>query len=208
MPPQQPYYQPKPAPGLEQYDFIMGGSGGPRGGFSASSDMKTRLIIVIGGAVVLLIAAFVFISILSRSSQLDPQPLITLAQQQTELSRISERPALQAKQQPTENLAANTWLSLLTEQRQVAKFLEKHGTKLDNKTLQATKNAKTDTELKTALTNGDYDQVYVSIAQAQLTTYARTLKQALQSATDPSERQLISTAYAHAQLLIEQSKVQ
>ena len=184
-------------------------AGGPaaRSPLSGGSSMTTRLLIVLGGAAILLIAAWILISILSNGSGLDTKALTSLAQQQTELARISDMPITTAVQQPTQNFAATTEMTLLTEQQVFVSYLQKYaGNKPDAPTLAGMKDSTTDTKLQTAKSDGSYDATYLSIAQTQLVAYQRSLKQAFTSAKSNSEKKLLSDAYAHSQLLVEQSQ--
>jgi hypothetical protein len=211
MPPQQPQYGRvnTTAHGPEQYDFILNsGSGKKSGGRLTGASSASRVLIVVGGLLVLLLVAWVFLSFVTRSPKANTAALLAIAQKQTELARISQQPADTATQEPTRDFARTTQLSLLTEQLTFTAYLQKHSSKVSNALLLATKNTKTDDALKQAQINGNYDQVYISTAQSQLASYEHALSQAITSAKLKSEKQLLQKAYAEAQLLTELSKQQ
>jgi hypothetical protein len=182
----------------------------PRGKLNIgdSSSPKMRLLLAAAGGLMLLIIAVVFISILSSTSSGDTTTLVAIAQQQTELARISQQPAMRATKHSTENFAATAQLSLSSERQILLSFLQKNGVKPDKKTLSGTQNTRTDTALQTAQTNGTYDTAYVSIMQSGLNSYEQKLRQTFANAKSASEKQLLSNAYTHAQLLVEQSNKQ
>lgn len=212
MPPQQtymPYGQtPAPVPGPEQYDFILNGNHKPASRFTTPRSMTGRILVVAGGGAVLLIAALVLVSILSKPTATNVTALESIAQRQTELARISQTPILAASSQTTQNFAATTMLSLLSEQQAFVSFLQQRGVKVSSSVLQATKDSSTDTTLKNAQTSGDYDQQYVAVADSQLNSYEQALRQEFTASKDASERQLISNAYMYAKLLSQQSTQQ
>jgi type II secretory pathway component PulM len=210
MPPQQQPYYPPPQPpnhGPEQYEFIMNaGSQRPSGLKGVTS--SNRLIYIIGGVLVLLIVVWILLSAVKGGQQTNGTTLFTLAQEQTELARISRQPATSASQQQTQNFAETTQLNMLTEQQAFTTYLQQHGVKVNAKTLSATSNAKTDADLQDAQTNGSYDQVYISITQSELAAYQHSISQTYASAKLASEKQLLQKAYGEAQLLVDMSKQQ
>lgn len=195
------------APNNGQYDFITNYGANNSGGlFSPNAPMKTRLLVVGGGAGLLLVLALLFFALLSRPAGLSASTFISIMQEQTELARISQLPAQNATAQPTQNFAATAQLSLLSERSVFVAYLQAHGSSVTIKTLQLSKNLKTDQTLQAAQTSGTYDQTYLSIAQAQLTTYEHSLKQAFDASKSTSQRQLLNDAFVQAQLLLAQSK--
>ncbi|HVU59711.1 MAG TPA: hypothetical protein VHC98_02640 [Candidatus Saccharimonadales bacterium] len=215
MPPQQPTpgYTPAPVPPVEsgQYDFIMNygknhrsfGSGLPTPGSAVS-----RALIFGGGVLALIIIAWLFFGVLlAKKPPVDAAAWIGIVQQQSELARISQDPVRQATGEPTQNFAETTRLTLLSDQQLLLTYLQQQGIKKpSNSVLAAKKNTQTDTDLQTAQTNGVYDQTYISVATDQLAAYEQALKQAFTSSKGAHGRQLLSDAYAHAQLLAQQSK--
>lgn len=190
-----------------RFDFIMGGSTPHASGIGGGSSAKTRVAVAGGGFAVIAILAWVFISFLTRPAGIDTGTLIAIAQKQTELARISQTPALDASQQATQNFAETTYLALLTAQLQFVSYLQKHSaTKVDSRTLSASKSAQTDTQLTNAKTTGTYDTAYIAIAQSQLAAYGQALAQAYAASKSTSERQLLKNAYDQTQLLSTMSR--
>lgn len=209
MPPQQTVFTPGQAPtpaNNGQFDFIVNANhGGGSSFFSANAPLKTRILIVAGGAAVLLTLALVLVAVISRAGSINSADLVNVAQRQAELARISQTPVTSADAQLTRNFAATTMLSLVSEQQTIIHFLAQNGTAVSTQVLQARKDAQTDTALKDAQTNGSYDQTYLSITKTQLQAYSQALKQAFQSASTIDEKFMLQDAYSQAQLLLAQS---
>ena len=208
MNPQQPTYgngPTLPSPGPEQYDFIMNAGPNQPLRLYGGNPANTRLFIVFGGAILALILIWIFLSLLSKATSINTTPILALAEQQNELSRISTDPSQRAFSQATQNFAITTELGLITDQQTFLSFLKKYGTNPSPQTLASTANPKTDNTLKEAQTTGSYDQTYLAIAQSQLNSYEQALKQAYATAKNSNEKKMLNIAYAHAQLLIQQS---
>ncbi|MGH7142107.1 MAG: hypothetical protein ACREF5_01365 [Candidatus Saccharimonadales bacterium] len=206
MPPQQNYEPAPPAPEPEQYDFIVDSNKHkPTINLIKVGSFKSRLIVAIGGAILLIIAIWVFISVLSNASTAPTAPLIAITQEQNELARISLTPAQSATEQPTQTFAITTNLSMQSEQQAFLAFLQTLGSTPSSSVQQATRNPKTDAALLAAQTDDTYDQTYISIAQSELTTYENTLKQTFANTKNTNERILLNTAYKQAELLMQQS---
>lgn len=213
MNPQQPPYGPPsqppafptaPQPNTGQYDFITAPQQPHHSLFGGGPKAKTIAIITGGAVLVIVLVWFIFSSIFGGQGPATA-PLVSLAQKQNELVRISSDALNQATEQTTKNLAANVEASLQTDQTSLLAFLQKHGTKVNPKVLAQTASKQTDSQLASAQTNGTYDHTYISIIQSQLTAYEQSLKSTFDSTTNPDERQLLSNEYANAQLLLQQS---
>jgi hypothetical protein len=207
MPPLQPDNLAPQAPPTNQYDFIV--NAGKRGPVTIlpsvnNSSLKTRLLVAGAGALVLIVLFWVFIALISSSSSSSTAPLISLAQQQNEIARVSTESAQDAVLPTTQTFAITTSLSLLSEQRAFLAYLRSLGSVPASSILQATRNSKTDATLKSALSNGNYDQAYIAITQSELASYEHNLKQVFADTKVVKERQLLQVAYQQAQLLVQQ----
>jgi len=191
-----------------QFDFIMGPGQkhSPAASSGGGAPATKRIALVAGGFVVLAVLIWVFISAITKPTGVNTTALLAIAQQQTELARISQTPASNAVQQPTQNFAETTYLTMLTNQTAFVNYISTHGApKPSSKTLSATQNAQTDTNLQNAQAAGTYDSTYVSTAKNQLTAYSQALAQAYASSKRASERTLLQDAYNQAQLLLTMS---
>ncbi len=205
MPPQQTVFSPGQAPvpqNTGQYDFIMQGNHRPKGLFSLGSSMQTRIIIILGGCIVLLLVGIIISAIFTKGGNNTNAALLGIAQRQAELARISQLPVSQADEQSTQNVAATMYASMLSEQALFSNLLASQGAKPSSKQLAARQSALTDNELASAKTSGTYDQTYLSIASTQLSSYIQALKLAYAAARTTAEKQDLHDAYGDAQLLL------
>lgn len=210
MNPQQPYYQPPPQPAppqnTGQYDFITDGGYQQPTRFGGGGSKKSLLIIVVG-ALVLIGLLWLIFSLVFGGTNNQLTPLVGIAQQQTEMLRITTAATNgdSLTTQDTKNFAHNAELSLTTDQKTTVDFMAKNGKKVDAKQLGLKQSKQTDDALAAASASGTYESTYVSIMQQQLKAYQASLKQTYNAATSPVEKQLLATEYDNAGLLVQQS---
>lgn len=201
MPPQQIANVSPPSP-PGQYDFIVNYNHRPGANWLLQASMKTRIMIFAGGLLVLVLVAWIFIALLTASGNASAQNLTALAAEQAELARISQDPAQNATTEATQDLASTLRLSLLTDEQTFVGYLNSVNAGPSADTLAQDLNHQTDAQLTSAKSSGTFDQTYASIAQQQLASYSSNLKHTFDSTSNATERQLLNTAYTHAQLLI------
>jgi hypothetical protein len=212
MQPQQPYYPPAPAPAppspnMGQYDFITGGSSPQPQRFNVPNSKKMILFVLIG-AVFVIGLVWLILSLIFSSGGDKLTPLIGVAQQQTEIVRITDAAIKDDKlsSQDIKNFAENTSLSIGTDKTAMLDFMAKNGLKIKDKTLTAKQSSQTDSALEAAKANGTYESTFVNIVQDQLKNYQSSLKKAYDGSTSSVERSFLSGQYSNAGLLLEQSE--
>lgn len=207
MPPQTPYQPPtlpQPIPNQSsKYDFIMSaGNSSRRRPFGGGNFSKLVLLAVVGVVVVviLLIASSIF-----GGGKTDPN-VIKIAQEQTELIRVSQLDYKDLAEQPTLNLALNTQLSMISAQQEYLKYLSEHGIGIKTKELGLAMNPQTDSQLTAAMANGQLDSTMNRILVDQLAGYQETIKQVFNTTTNNDTKKELKKMYDDAALLILQSK--
>lgn len=209
MQPSQPIYgsAPQPTQGPNpDYDFIVNYDKHHRNNWLLTASLKTRIFVVGGGLFALLLISWIFIALLSSAGSVSTAGLIDLTQRQNELVHLATIASTQAKQQPTIDFAASLRLSAQSDQNQLLSYLNLLHAKPSNEVLILRQSSTVDKQLTTAAASGAFDQTFVTTVQAQLATYIQALQQTYKSASTPTERQLLSQEYNHAQLLLTQSK--
>jgi hypothetical protein len=205
MQPQQPYSQPPQPPVPEnagQYDFIV------NNGTPANRPNPKTMFLFIGGTVVLVIALVWFIlSLFLGGNSGSSAPLVTIAQEQTEIARIATAAAQSnhLTSQDTRNFTRNTQLTISSDNTDLLALLKTDGKKLDEKQLGLKRSATTDSTLEAANSSGTYDSTLTGILQTQLKAYQTSIKQAYATSTSNKEKSLLNSEYDHATLLLEQS---
>lgn len=190
MPPQQ----------YNQYDFIMNAPKQQRG--PKVSGIKSRVLLVIIGLIVLLIIAVIANKILTAGSSAQAAKMTEVAQAETELIRVASLGIDTAKDRDTLNHAATIKATIQSSQNQTKKLLEKRGVKGKGltKKLSASKNSKSDDKLEEARRNNRYDETFNTLIDKQLTDYQKTLKAAFGGASK-SEKILLEKSSKNAERL-------
>lgn len=200
MQPQQPY-----GPN-NQYDFIVS-SGQPKKSLLPSlgghSSFTQKIMLIVGGAVVLIIIMWVVGTLLGGGGG-NTAELTKLVQQQQEIARVAEQGVQESTRTDVRNVAANTQLSLGSQQQQWLEFLANQGTEVKDEEQQALQNATTDQQLENATTSNSFDQKFLEVMRSHLTDYAATLQTAFSSTGNESEKELLRLHFDQTQLLLEQ----
>lgn len=188
------------------YDFIMnpGGSAKPVKNplVPSGNSMKMRIIVVAVGAVLLLIAAIVVISLLGSAGKAAKADLITAAQQQTELIRVSKFGADRARGASAKNLAMTTSLTMQSGQAKLVAAMKKQGVKVSPEELAAGKNTRTDAALTAAEQSNRFDEAFTEQIQKQLVAYQSALKAAHDKASNQQLKQVLAEQFDNADLLV------
>lgn len=155
----------------------------------------------------MLIIIIIFASLLGGSSS-NTAPLVTVAQEQTELVRVASLGAQKASDQSTQNLAYSISLSLTSANAQLLNYMAINHHKLSPKVLTLKHSSQTDRSLEAALSDSTFDSTLTDIIQSDLNSYMQSLKAAYEANPGPKGRQLLSNQYNGAQLLLKQSQQQ
>jgi hypothetical protein len=200
-----PYQQYQAPPqGGNPYDFIINPGKPPKKkvGLGGNNFMFT-IIFIVGGAIIFMVILALIANSLG-GSKLSKADLISLAQTEQELARVSQGAATNATQQTTKNLAVTIEFTMDTQQKRVLTFLGNNGVKVGAKELALKQNATTDQQLASAKTTSTYDLTYSQLTQSQLESYANAVKALNAKAANKTESDLTSDFYTQTQLLISQ----
>jgi len=220
MPP-QPQAQPSgqydvlpPLPGVQNnghtghnpYEFIVNPNTPKRGtSLLGGNAFVTKIVVIAGGAIVLMIIAAVALSLLGPKNS--APNMLAIAQRQQEIVRLATAAVAQAGGDDTKNFAANVAASVTSSQQQTLGYLTTHGMKkVPYKTLALDQDAQTDATLASAATAGTYDTAVVQTLSSQLQTYEQLLQTTFKETTGKNARALLQTNFANADLLVQQSK--
>lgn len=187
------------------YDFIVNPTTPPKkSGFSGGGNSMRLLLLVGGGALIVVILGVIFASVFSKGG--NTASLTSLAQEQQELIRVAALGEQQATSESTKALAYTVDLGVGTSQTQLLTYLSAHGVKVKAAQLSLAKDASTDKQLADAQATGTYDSALQKILAAQLQAYISSLQKAYKSAQTAQLKQLISTDFTTAKLLLVQAQ--
>ncbi len=185
------------------YEFIMNpGAPKKKGMLAAGGSTGQRVMIVIGLVVFLLIIFVLFLSFLSGGKD-SSQKLLGLAQEQTEMLRISDVGIIKARESTAKDLAVDTRLTIQTDHNNTVDRLSKLGKKANAKELGLKRSSQTDQALDSAAINNKFDEEFIKIIQAQLTAYRTNLKDAFDSTSSKVEKEFLEAGYASTNLLLK-----
>lgn len=160
------------------------------------------LVFIIGGTVLLMVVVVILLNALT-GSRVNTNDLVSLAQTQNELIRVSNQGS-GATRQGTRSLATTVEYTLKTQLQQTSALLAKHGREVGSKELTLKQNATTDQQFQAAKTTSSFDLVYAQVMERQLQSYSRELQGTLAKASDRDERELLSNYNQQVQLLLTQ----
>ena len=188
-------------PQQPDYSFITNPEQQPKKSLLPGGSKKQRLIIAgIGGTVLLLIFLVVFSLLFNNDS--GKQLSVRLAQQHTELIRVSEIGQDKARGQAAKNLAVT---SLLTLRSSEAGILEIANSSQDvNDTLlEQGMDSDTDETLTEAEQRSQFDEVFTELLSEELQDYRTDLQEAYDASSKRSNKELYQTLYTQLGDIIE-----
>ncbi len=162
-----------------------------------------KALIILGVLVAVLILLAVIIAMASGSKN-DTLPLVSVAQTQQEIIRVSSDGAKNIRSGSLQNFAVTAQVSLRSSQQEVLSYLKKQGTKVKGKQLDLAKKPATDKALSAALAANTYDATFASVIKTELDSYDQKLAEATAAATTKKEQDLLQKQSVGAQLLRRQ----
>jgi hypothetical protein len=202
MQPQQPSPAPPPItpsghqPG--QYDFLFQPPPKKSRLSLNLNSTKQRILVVVGGGVLLLFSMVLVFSLLSGAGSGNKEELLGVAQRQSELIRIATIGTQKARSTTAKNLAVTTYLSLTSDQKTLTSAMSP---KPSTKQLALGKNAETDQLLTAAEQNNKFDEVFITEIQQELIAYQQSVKKAYDNASGNKLKQILAAEYKNASVL-------
>lgn len=195
------------------YDFIVNPQKPKKSliNLNQSSTAK-RILVVIGAFFALLIIILIFKSILSTSST-STNDLLAVSQDQNEILHIlnndlqnqSQNNVIDSANQAFSQTAIVTMNSYSDS---LKSFLAAHGLKFSSDQLTAKESNAVDSEFSSATSSNDFNSVFVSVMNQQLSTYQSDLTKAYVSVGLASGKKLLKAQYQGTGLLIRELKDQ
>lgn len=193
--PQQPQTNP--------YQFITDPqkqSSGPKFGGS----MKSRIIIVAGLALLLIIAASVVSVILTSINRGPVNQLKDIVAQQEEIIRIAGIGAEKAIGVDTRSYAQTVLQSVQTDQSKLITQMEKSKISITKLELASKKNTKTEEALEAASAANRYDEAIKQDLSEKVADYAESLKSAYDKGPGNAMEQVLSESFDNANAILGQ----
>lgn len=199
---QYPTPQSAPQPQGNPYDFILNPQK-PKKTFIGLKGFGRTIALIIGGTILVMIIAVLAINAFAPK-KISKGDMLSLAQSQTELLRLTEQGKSGATQQITRNFSTTINTTLLTQQQQTIGLLSKNGAKVNPKELALKQNATSDQKLASAKATSTYDKAFTGIVQNELQSYSNLLKQLASKASTQEESNRLGDYYQQSQMLLSQ----
>ena len=191
--------------GQSQYDFFLKDRPKQRKGLNlGGGSFKNRLFIVAGGALSLLIILILFMSLVFGGSDVKQQ-LFELAQEQTEIVRVSDIGIEKARGSAAKNLATTVKYTVTSSRNDVLAIIKKKST---DKSLRTAKNSATDKTLESAATNNNFDAVFTETMATSLKAYQANIKKIYDTTGNQKTKDVLSDAFNSVNVLLEEPATQ
>lgn len=176
----------------------------PKKGGVGGSSMATRLLVVVGGLFVLVLIAGIAFKLLSSSgASFDKTAMLSVAQDQTEIIRLSTLGVESGVQQSVKNFSITTQLGIKSDQTKLLTYLQSRSYKVNPKALILKQNANTDLLLTNAKSSSTFDTAYKDVMAKSLEAYQRDLTRAYEGSSE-SAKAVLNENYDSASLLLTQ----
>jgi hypothetical protein len=193
--------------GHNPYDFIMSPNARrAKSGFSlgTGNTVFIRLGIIVGAVVVLFIIGAIIMSSLAPKGA--TPGLLSIAERQQEIVRVSTEAAKQATTSDGQNFLTNVEMTVTSSQGKTLSLLSSHGVKPSQTELALDKDSATDTELANAAAANNYDAAATQNLVGQLQGYQSLLQSTYKLATTDSTKSLLQSEFNGVSLLLQQAR--
>jgi len=200
QPPTYPAPPPPPAP--NPYDFLNtpSGSSKPLSNLVSQKPLKTKLLIYLTGALLIVILLYGIKSIFSGNNGVNMPSLYNVLSQQLELNQLANTGTTTAYTQSYINFSYTVLGSTFTDQSQLTTLLTDNHIAV-NQGLIVT-NPTLESQLTQAQQLTQFDSVYGPMMLKQLEIYKSDLSTAYSLNKSPVIKKYLSSDYRHATLLI------
>jgi len=183
------------------FDFIMNPSKGGKGsGFNATSKMR-RIIIFIGGVILLLILTLVVSGLVKKNANKAGNSVVDLASYQIELKRIIALGKEKTRDSGLRNKALTASYTLESDYQLTLKILSSRGIKPSKDFATKYAGKQTDELLDSADKSNNFDTKYDEIYKEKLTKYKTKLSE-VYPLLKPAEQKIVKAQSDNAKILL------
>ena len=186
------------------YGFIFNPDKPQKRSLLPGGGKKRRILIAAAGGLVLLIVFYMIFSLVF-SGDGNKELTLKMAQEHTELVRITEIGEEKARGQSAKNLATTTRLTLMSNQQAIIDIANKQQ-KVDKKLLAAGQDKDTDSKLEQAEQRSQFDEVFTQQLSEKLEAYREDLNTAFDQSKSSKNKQLYSELYQELGDIIDTAK--
>lgn len=186
------------------FDFIMNPGKGSRGmGANGSSKIK-RIVVFLGGVVLLLILITIGSSVIKANAGKAGKSVVDLAAYQTELKRVIALGNDKTRDSALHNKSLTATYALESDYQLTIKMIGARGIKPPKDLATRYAGKQSDQLLETADKSNTFDTKYAEIYKEKLTKYKAKLSE-IYPLLQPAEQNIIKQQSDHAKLLLGES---
>lgn len=183
------------------YGFIMNPEKPPKRPLFGGS-MKSRILVVVAGVVLLMILGMVASALLSAGNKAVVNSLKDVIAKQQELIRVSDMGTKNASTSKAISFARTVNLTIKTDQAVIIDYLGRNKGSITDFEKNSAKNSNTDTILEASKANNRYDEVLTEELTKLLTSYRASLNTAYDTAKGENTKATLSKSYETAGTLL------
>lgn len=191
----------QPNNGHNPYEFILQADTKPP---QPPASFAKRLLLVVGGIFLLFMLLALALSFLLPKKGAS-EGVVAIAEEQQAIVALATSVATDAQSDTLKAFALNTQLVLQSDQKELTGYIKASGSKLDEKRLVNSSDAKATAKLETAKDTPNYDSTGREVLGSALEAYAGNLKTTYSQSKNQKEKAILQTAFANAGVLLEQN---
>jgi len=194
-----PSYQP-PAQ-QNPYDFLNNQPSNQRRQLFTSNNPKQKMlvsILFVAGVIFLLVVVLVVFRSLTKK---DYSVYNTMLKKQTEIIRLANTGSTKARDSSVKNYTATIYQVTTSEKTSTLAFVKKNGVKVNEKALDAAKDANNDKALTAAESANQYDQKLSELLNSLIISYQKDIQASAQKVSTKSEKTLVTTLQNNAKII-------
>ena len=183
------------------FDFIMNPGKGSRGGGANGSTKMKRIIVFLGGVVLLIILIMIGTSVIKANAGKASKSVVDLAAYQTELKRVIALGNDKTRDSTLHNKSLTASYTLESDYQLTVKMISARGIKPPKDLASRYAGKQSDQLLETADKANTFDAKYAEIYKEKLTKYKAKLSE-IYPLLAPAEQKIVKQQSDHAKLLL------
>lgn len=183
------------------YDFILQTPEPEKKSFSEKLNKKALIIALLLILALTTVGLIALVDSQAKAAQQQVNRLISIAQMQTEISRVADLGIAQAEDEDTQARAQAVNDSIDEALEQTLTLLEARGVTPDEETLNATVDKEIDSTLEKTVEFNQFDRSFEKVIDAQIVDYQQLLLQA-SKAGNADEQQALEQQYSKANSML------
>ncbi len=185
------------------YGFIINTPHPPKNRFLKPNSFRSRLLVIVGGGAILMIAIVLISSLITRSSKENATALVSLVAKQQEIVRVAGLGVVGSSDLLTQSWAETTVLSVGSQQFELKSYLTKRKTVITAPILLSKLDPQTTSAFTAATADNNFTEVFRAKLKTSLVTYEQNLKKSYDGAKGPTIKKILGNSYNSTATLLK-----